>query len=944
MLSSSTHLRLRAAAELELRRRGLSGVSPFATYRFEPERYVREKLGWSPWRGDGLHAGQAEIIDAYALALAQQHEQRDYAAGKLAEDALTHWQPGHVIQNQIRVEAGHTVGKCVIIDDMITLSNGLKVPAADLIGTTFQLLTLVDGVPTSVEARAEFNGVEPVYELVTDSGKRITRNAQHPLYSAEATFRPSRRPIITARGFTPMATLKPGDLVAVAESLPAFGTFDIPDHAIKLLAYLLGDGGYTQGGVRFSQQEGRILDEFSACVEEIGCRLTYIGQYDYRITGAAGRTGGKPLNHVLNLLREHNMMKLGSRDKRIPEFVYQLSREKLQLFLSRLFATDGWASVDKNYKRDIGFTSASKGLIEDIIYLLQKLGVHARLFTKAKVKAWNLTITDASDQLKFIEEVGIFGKETAVERVRALAQTTHDTKQRNISARPDRPRWWHKDAPLGTRWEKIKSITLRDDAPTVAIEVLEHHTFLTQFWEHNTTLAAGLVSHFFDCFSPAIVYCFAPGHDQINDLLFKEIRKQRAGRGLPGRVLETPEIKLSGDHFVKGRATNDSHGRGTERVQGQHGPYLMFVIDEAEGVADYVFDAIRSMTSGGVSIVLMLANPRTRTSRFHRAAAGERVASFRISCIQHPNVLAGHEIIPGAVMRDYVETMIDDGQEQHAEVVSAHDPDNHTFEVPWRPGVIYQPDPEFMFRVLGIAPANIADDVFVPIGRYEAACKRTPESHEPHIARFGVDVARFGRDLGKLYIRHNGRLWCAASFAQQDTKVYARSIKDEALTLLLQGVTSLHIRVDGGGGFGGGVVDTLKSDLELLRAFDDFQVLEVHFNGVPHDDEAYADLATEIYGHTAEVLRYITLLNPPGALEADLCERKYTWVSPRRDEVKKDVKMLEPKKDFRRRMHRSPDDGDGCALACAPDRVFGVVPELPLVGGSRPIVTRYRPR
>lgn len=456
----------------------------------------------------------------------------------------------------------------------------------------------------------------------------------------------------------------------------------------------------------------------------------------------------------------------------------------------------------------------------------------------------------------------------------------------------------------------------------------------------KTTLAAGLVSHFFDCFPPAIVYCFAPGHDQINDLLFKEIRAQRAGRNLPGRVLETPEIKLTGNHFAKGRATNDSHGQGSERVQGQHGPYLMFVIDEAEGVAGYVFDAIRSMTSGGISIVLMLANPRTRTSRFHHAAASDRVASFRISCVQHPNVLADREIIAGAVMREYIETMIDDGQTQHAEIVAEHDADAHTFELPWRQGVIYRPDHEFLFRVLGIAPANIADDVFVPVGRYEAATKRAPESHEPYIARIGGDIARFGRDLGKVYIRHDGRLWCSGQFAQQDTNAYARHIHDQGLVLAAAGVRSLHVRIDGGGGYGGGVVDKVKTDLELLRAFDDLQVFEVHFNGTPTDDTSYADVATEIYAHTAEVLRWIALVRPPNALEADLCERKYTWVSPQRDDAKRDVKMIESKKDFRRRMRRSPDDGDGCALACAPDRVFtdGGPGTAPAVRGSRPMI------
>lgn len=452
----------------------------------------------------------------------------------------------------------------------------------------------------------------------------------------------------------------------------------------------------------------------------------------------------------------------------------------------------------------------------------------------------------------------------------------------------------------------------------------------------KTMLASGMVNHFFDCFQPSIVYTYAPSYEQIHDLLWKEIKATRRGKGLPGRILDL-ELHQADNHFAKGRATNNAGGQGTERAQGQHGPYLMFVLDEAEGIADYVYDAVQSMTSGGVAIVLMLANPRTRSSRFHRAASGDDVANFRMSCIYHPNVLADREIVPGAVMRRYVEAMITDGQTRHAEVVDAHDADAHTFELPWRPGLIYRPDAEFLFRVLGIAPANIADDVFVPTGRYEAACKRMPESHEPTIARIGGDIARFGRDLGKVYIRHDGRLWCSGQFAQADTNAYARHIHDQGLALAARGVRSLHVRIDGGGGYGGGVIDTVKTDLDLLRAFDDFQVLEIHFNGVPSDDTSYADLATELYGHAAEALRHIALIDPPNALEADLCERKYTWVSPSRDEIKRDVKKIESKKDFRKRLHRSPDDGDGCALACAPDRIFAMPDPAPAVGGKRPM-------
>lgn len=437
----------------------------------------------------------------------------------------------------------------------------------------------------------------------------------------------------------------------------------------------------------------------------------------------------------------------------------------------------------------------------------------------------------------------------------------------------------------------------------------------------KTKLASGIVNHFFDCFPPAICYTFAPSYEQIHDLLWKEVKADRRGKNLPGRILDL-ELRIADNHFAKGRATSNANGQGTERAQGQHGAYLLFVLDEAEGIADYVFDAVKSMTSGGLSIVLMLANPRTRASRFHRSKEGANVANFRISCIYHPNVLAGREIVPGAVRRAYVESMIDDGTTQHCEVVAAHDPDRHTFELPWRPGVIYAPDPEFMFRVLGMAPANSTIDTFVPSGRYEAASRRAAPTTTTSWARLGVDVARFGDDSGTLYQRRGDLVTRLSSFSKLESGPYIRAIRAAARELAADGVTSLHVRVDGGGGFGSGVIDGLNEDLELMRLFVDFQVFEVHFNATAYDQEAYADLATEMYGHTAEVLRSAALVNVPPALEVDLCERKYKWVKAGPAEVKKDVKKIRSKVEFRAEHHRSPDDGDGCCLACAPDYVF----------------------
>lgn len=432
----------------------------------------------------------------------------------------------------------------------------------------------------------------------------------------------------------------------------------------------------------------------------------------------------------------------------------------------------------------------------------------------------------------------------------------------------------------------------------------------------KTKVLSGIVNHFFDNFTPCVGYCFAPSWEQIHDLLFKEIKADRRNKELPGQILDL-QLRISDDHFIKGRATNNSQ---TESVQGQHGRYNLYLLDEAEGVADFVFDAIRSMTSGGISIVIMAANPRTRLSRFHKIATEPHVKSFRMSCLSHPNVIAGKEIVPGAVRRQYVDEMID----SHCESVERHEPDNYTFEVPWRAGKVYEPNAEMLFRVLGIAPSNTSDRTLIPLGRYEAACKRQPIENNPHQLRYGVDVARFGNDHGTNYRKWNGTIRRIAKLTKLNTIDYAQAVKADALEMKRQHpeITSLHIRVDGGGGFGGGVVDNLKADMELREAFADFKVFEIHFNGVPRDDKAYADWVTEATADAAESLKTLALISPPNELQGDLTEREYEWVNKSGVAVKK----LEQKERFRKRQtpERSPDDGDGFVLACVSDHLVCV--------------------
>jgi len=456
----------------------------------------------------------------------------------------------------------------------------------------------------------------------------------------------------------------------------------------------------------------------------------------------------------------------------------------------------------------------------------------------------------------------------------------------------------------------------------------------------KTKVASALVNHCLDHFQPSIIYTIAPTGTQLKNLLWKEIIVDRKGKGLPGRLLEgTLRIHVAANHFVDATSTNDQGGQGTERLQGQHNDYVMFLIDEAEAIPQYVFDAIRSMTSGGIaSMVVVLRNPRTTTCPAHLIRAFPHAHAMTISCLSHPNVTSGRDIVPNSVTRKYIEEML-----EFAETVPAHDPDHYTFELDWRPGVIYKPKKQFLWRVMGIAHHDGTIDTFAPYGRFDAAVARQFNSMsqpETPWLQVGVDVARYGDDVGTVYFCYGGRAWLVSEISGQDTNVYRRIIREEAIKLKATAgspIINFSLRVDGGGGYSSGIIDPFRQEPTFRHLWAEYELLEVHNNGTPADGTRYYDRVTEMYADAAEWLRVGQVSAPPHALQmlkSDLCDRFYKFDSKVVDGDKVDVKRLVGKIDFRRHRQkqsgdpRSPDHGDGFCLAVSRRSMFTDSEEL----------------
>ena len=151
---------------------------------------------------------------------------------------------------------------------------------------------------------------------------------------------------------------------------------------------------------------------------------------------AALRWTGK--NSLTGWLEELGLWGKNAHQKTIPSVVFKLQRSQLALFLNRLFATDGWATVLSSGQAQLGYATVSKKLAQQLQHLLLRFGVIAALkhrsvkYQESRRTAWQLDITDASSIKTFISELGIFGKEEALSSVAQALQTKQYHTNRDL--------------------------------------------------------------------------------------------------------------------------------------------------------------------------------------------------------------------------------------------------------------------------------------------------------------------------------------------------------------------------------------------------------------------------------------------------------------------------------------------------------------------------------
>lgn len=187
----------------------------------------------------------------------------------------------------------------------------------------------------------------------------------------------------------------------------------------------------------------------------------------------------------------------------------------------------------------------------------------------------------------------------------------------------------------------------------------------------KTFLGGWLAPWFLVCFRDAIVVTTAPKEDQLTLHLWKELNANfaklaraypsltRAHLRLRARPPEIDEDEHSQDKWaVIGYAcgvdaeTSAMGGQGAaSRAKGFHAQYLLVITEETQGIQPAVMTSLSNTCTGDHNLRLGFGNPESQSDSLHTFCTSPGVVQVRISALDHPNVVTGRDVIPGAVGR-----------------------------------------------------------------------------------------------------------------------------------------------------------------------------------------------------------------------------------------------------------------------------------------------------
>lgn len=400
----------------------------------------------------------------------------------------------------------------------------------------------------------------------------------------------------------------------------------------------------------------------------------------------------------------------------------------------------------------------------------------------------------------------------------------------------------------------------------------------------KTGLEAVALLWFLCCFPYPRIVATAPTKQQLHDVLWSEISKWMSKSHLLSKILKWTKTYIYMVGYEKRWFAVARTATKPENMQGFHEDNMLFIVDEASGVADPIMEAILGTLSGVNNKLLMCGNPTRASGTFFDAFNADRVL-YKCHTVSSADSPRTNKENIESLIRKY-------GRESNVVLV----------------------------RVFGKFP-NQEDDVFISLSIIEQCGNKVYELPEdkgmPYIV-FGVDVARFGDDETVIYRNVKGKLKLVVHRRGQDLMATVGDIVVQYRKVLKdfpEYKGRIYINIDDTG-LGGGVTDRLN---EVKREQKLHQLFVIPINAAERIDtdtnenkeaaEYYNNITTHMWAVLRDLLsdKQIEIEDDADTF-AQLSIRKYFMASNGKLE-------LESKKEMKKRGVSSPDRADAAALS-----------------------------
>lgn len=411
----------------------------------------------------------------------------------------------------------------------------------------------------------------------------------------------------------------------------------------------------------------------------------------------------------------------------------------------------------------------------------------------------------------------------------------------------------------------------------------------------KTGMEAVALLWFICCFPFPRIVATAPTKQQLHDVLWSEVSKWMSKSPLLSEILKWTKTYIYMRNYEKRWFAVARTATKPENMQGFHEDNMLFIVDEASGVADPIMEAILGTLSGANNKLLLCGNPTRTSGTFFDAFNIDR-AIYKCHTVSSADSPRTNKENIQSLIRKYGE-------------------DSNVVRV----------------RVKGEFPKQ-EDDVFIMLSLVEhCTMLDLPEDIPVKRISFGVDVARYGNDETVIAQNVGGKITLPVSFRGQSlmttvgkiVQQYRKAIKDYPA---YRG--KIYVNIDDCG-LGGGVTDRLE-EVKIEEKLSRMVIVPVNAAAkVPEDVvedgiakvkacDKYENMTTYLWGTVKDsmMMEEISIENDNEMVAQFSC-RKYRLTSRGR-------MILESKEEMKKRGIESPDRADAVSLSCYEKKTFDI--------------------